>query len=538
MRCTKCGSNVGAGIRFCTECGNVMEADDSVVRIIDDELAVSNGKSLIGSSKRNSALLLKRINWRSKKTLSIAAIIVTIMLLSVILSKVLNKDVTAYGGFVLMEKEIQGERELYLGVPGKEEAKLASGVDTSPFMYSYIFTGKDSKKFLYYSEEGDLFEVDEKGNSEKIAEGVNNGYIAVSYDLRKYLFITSKDSTLYIKESGKEEAQIERDVQGANFLGDKEAIIYRKNNGEVFVRKPNGEVNKIFNDTNLALMFGAEEGIVVIKDENKVVYKNLKTGEEQVVKEYKNSEFNDIIQDIAEKGIYSKDYIVFNNEDKLYYLKMGEKAPIEIASGVINYEKAGELIVYENTKGKWYGVKIGESKPYTIPDLKTSVSKYYHEGYLLYKDYNGALYRAELGSDKGEKLNDYVTGVYPTEKELYFMGVTDIRTLYKVDRAGVISKVEDRVSKAYVVDNSYLAYLTTKGDLYVDGQIYNNVSQCATVGKNVCFIDKNNAMHMIHDKGRPKKVIENVEEYSSIYYGEKYLMDMRNLINLNPILGQ
>ena len=538
MRCTKCGSNVGAGIRFCTECGNVMEADDSVVRIIDDELAVSNRKSLIGSSKMNSALLLKRINWRSKKTLSIVAVIVSIIFLSVILSKILNKGEVDYGGFVLMEKENQGTRELYLGVPGKEEVRLAAGVDTSPFIYSYILTRTGSKKFLYCSEEGDLFEVDEQGNSEKVAEGVNKDYRAVSYDLKKYLFITSKDSTLYIKESGKEKVQIDSDVQGANFLGDKEIIIYRKNNGEVFVRNSNGEVNKILDGANLALMFGAEEGIVVIKDGNKVVYKNLKTGEEQVVKEYKNSEFNDVIQDIAEKGLYDKEHIIYQDEDKLYYLKMGEKAPIEIASGVISCDKADKLVVYENTKGKWYGVKIGETKSYTIPDLKTSVSKYYHEGYLIYKDYNGALYRAELGSDRGEKLNDYITGVYPTEKELYFMGVTDIRTLYKVGRAGVISKVEDRVSKAYVVGNSYLAYLTTKGDLYVDGQVYSNVSQCATVGKNVCFIDKDNAIHMIHDKERPKKVIENVGEYSNIYYGEKFLMKIKALMNGTPILGE
>lgn len=533
MGCPECKSSAERGKRFCDNCGNVLEIEDAIIRIIDEELVVSNERASLGNSKSKAISLLERVNWKSKKVVTIATAITAVILISVSLLLILNKDHREYGDIVLMTKLNEGKQDLYIGSPSKGEVKLASGIGDNPIRYPYIITGRNTKKVIYCSEEGELYEADEKGNAEEIAKNVTINRLSLAEDLTKYVFTTNDTNTFYLKEKGRAKVQIDTEVQGGAFLEDGKTILYLKGNKELFMRKLDGKISKVVEGLDTILHFGSKGGIVFVKDTNKLVYKCYDASEEKVLKEYMGGGLNEVLNDIASKGLMSKDYFVYMVDDKLYFIKMGEKEPVTIASGVGRYMNTQGLIVYEDTKGNWYGVKLGDTRKYGLPKMKTAVQMRYINEQVFYTDTNGSLYKAELDSDNAVKLQNNIIGLYSAKEEVYFLTSEGIdKTLYMVNSEGDILNVQSKVAKACSVGENYITYLTVDGDLYVDEKmVQSNVRRYGVTEKSVFSIDSDYSMYLIQDKSNPKKVIEKVSDYSSIYYGEKYLFNIEYLMN-------
>lgn len=514
MRCSKCGTNAETGNRFCTNCGNVLDNDDAVVRIIDnDDVVHSNGGLQSKPKFRVSAVPLRR-KISKKKLIGFAssALAVVLIFLTINFFRSINKKEYKYNGeFVLMVKEEDGKRDLYLGEPGRKEVKIASDVEETSY-YRYIGNGSSSRKYIYLGQDGSLYETDGKGNAEKISSRASNSYFSVSGDLKKYLFIAGED-TLYLKEQGKTKVKLVSNVQNYFFLEDNETILFNTKAGELFIRKKKGDIEKLAEDVRYEIPSPTSDGIVYVKSDESSHYINLNSGEER---EITDSPGSGII------GFDEKGNIIYKKDNDLYYLEEG-KEPMVVASDVTNEWYLGEVIIYPDSKGKWHFVKIGSSKVYDLPDLQEPYTALYRDGYIFYIDKYGTFSRVKQGASVSEKIQDDVNNVYAVEKDLYFIAHEDSQILYRVEKDGSKTKIQEEVTAVQTVDNAYMAYMTEDCDLYIDGKKYSDVKNFTVGGKNICYVNTDDELYLVEGKGTPKKICDDVTEYSELYFGGGFL---------------
>lgn len=536
MGCSECRDSAERGKRFCDNCGNIIDVEDAVIRM-DENIVMANSDSSLSSNSRYKATsLMERRRLGKKQILVFAAAILCAISLGIIL-KVINKKEPIRGGdFVLMTKEEAGQRALYLGVPGQEVVKLSTDVDDNEYGFSYIISKDGSPRYIYINLVGDLYEADSDGNTEMIAEGVYREHIKTSMDLQNYVFITRLGKEMYLKEQGKEKVRIDSGVQNAFFMEDNKTLLYTKSNKEIFLWKGNGESVKVGEGVTYPYLVSASNIIMFINNDAKLIYKDLKSGEEKQLKQYNDLNPGTYLLDLP--LIYENKSILYKDGDSLFYFKFGEKESVKVASDVLEYIRLEDMVFYSDSKLQWHWMKIGENKSFVLSRTRQPRMMYYKEGYLLYGEPDGSLYRAKLSSDKVEKLQQYVSGLYPTENKLYFMVSNGTDSLFEIDETGNAVRVQDNVKKVYIVDKTDVAFLTFEGDLHIGGNIYSDVEQFVAAGKNICYIDKDNKMYIIKDKGTPVLVAENIDKYTKIYYGKHHLREINDPLNQYPIYQQ
>lgn len=516
MKCSRCGTNAEAGRRFCTNCGNVLDNDDAVIRIIENNDVVNSNGNLRSKPKfRVSAAPIRR-KVSKKKLIAFASSILAIILIFLTINffKNLNKKEYKHNGeFVLMVKEEDGKRDLYLGEPNKAEVKIASDVAES-YYYTYIKTEGKSRRYLYRSTEGDLYEVDGKGEKEKIGTKLNQDtYMAISADLKKYLFLEGDDNTLYLKENGKDKIKIGSNVRRYRFMQDSKTIMYDNEAGELFIRR-NGAIDKLAENVRYAMGDGTSDGILYAKNDDTSYYLNLKNGEERK------------LNDSASSGIGGFDgegNITYKKDNDLYYFK-GGKEPIKVASNVKEYLYLDKVIVFSDYYSKWHSITIGSTEIYDLPDLQELRFITYRDGYIFYIDKYSTFSKIKQGTSDSEKIHDSVANTFVLEEELYFTANEGGQTLYKLEKDGSATKIQEQVTTVQLVDNSYMAYITEDNNLYIDGKKYSDVRDFAIGGKNICYINTDDELYLVEGKGTPKKICDDVTVYSELLFGGEFLV--------------
>lgn len=526
MGCLECKSSAERGKRFCDNCGNVLEVEEAVIRLDEDIVMADSDIGLSSNSRYKATSLLERRRLGRKQILVLAAVILCIISMGIILKVINKKEPIRGGNFVLMTKEEARQRALYLGVPGQEVVKLSPDADDNEYGFSYIISKDGSPRYIYFNLVGDLYEADSDGNTEMIAEGVYQEHVTTSMDLLNYVFITRLGKEMYLKEQGKEKVRIDSGVQDAFFMEDNKTLLYTKSNKEIFLWKGNGESVKVGEGVTYPYLVSASNIIMFINNDAKLIYKDLKSGEEKQLKQYNDLNPGTYLLDLP--LIYDNKYILYKDGNSLFYLKLGEKEPVRVASDVGEYRRLEDMIFYSDSKQQWHWMKMGEDKSFALSGIKQPTNMYYKDGCLFYGETDGSLYRTKLSSDKVEKLQQHVSVMYPTENKLYFIVSNGMDALFEIDEIGNAVRIQDNIKKIYIVGKTDIAYLTNEGDLHIGGNIYEDVDQFVVAGKNICYIDKNNKMYIIKDKGTPELITENVKEYSKIYYGKHHLLEINH----------
>jgi hypothetical protein len=522
MRCSECSTNVVSGKRFCNNCGRDFYAEDAVVRIIEEGPVAYNGGELQRGFQYVAATRATKRKLSKKKIVVFSSLLAALIIIfaATNLFKSLNKKEYKYDGeFVLMAKEDEGKRSLYLGIPGEEEVKLASDVAEVSY-YNYIKTGNNSRKVLYVTRDNKLYESDGKGNKDIVASRVSGGYPSMSPDLTKYLFSVGDKSTLYLKEKGKDKVKIHNNVLNSTFLQDNETIIFLNYTSELYIREKSGEVDEIAEDVNYIYVVDSFGGIAYVDNEGCTYYINTKTGEKK--------KLTDSPEDRA-AGLDDRGNLYYNKAGDLYVLKNGKQSA-KVASDVVECRVLGEIVVYMDSEGKWHSKADGSTKSSPLPDIEGPNYIHYSEGYIIYTDKNNTLFRIKFGNEDKQEIYENVTTVYYVGNDVYFTISDGSQVLYKLEKDGSASKLHEEVVFIQPVDDSYLAYLTADKELYVDGEKYSDVIGFEVGGRNICYISSDGELYLIEDKSNPKKISEDVGGYTTIYFGGSHLFEFKRLI--------
>jgi hypothetical protein len=528
MRCYKCGTIVEGSSKFCTSCGSNLYSEDAVVRILEDETAGNNYSAMDSVNQDNTVLAATKGRGSKMKILAAVSVLLSgiVIFTGIYLFGVFNKEDYRYDGeFVLMVKEKAGKRDLYLGIPGKKEVKLESDV-AETYYYNYVRTGSNSRLYLYVNAKEQLYEADGKGDKEKIGNGVRRSYIAMSPDLKKYLFTSGDKDTLYLKEKGKDKVKIENEVQNYFFLEDNETIIFLNEDEELFMRKKNGEIEELADDVLYPYATGGSTGIAYTKNDDATYLYNIKTGEEKKLTNLS-----------GEKVSYfdKAGNLYYINDGDLYLLKDGKQS-IKIDKDVVDFSQFQDGITYVNTDEEWFVVESGSTKAVTLPDIGATQYMNYSKGYIYYTDENQTLFRTKVGNDEIDEIHEKVVSVYTLEDNVYFTAEVDGQTLYKLEGDGSVKEVQEEVRLVYYVDNSYLAYITEDEVLYVDGKEYKDVAAIAVAGKNICYVNSDDELYLIEGKSSPKLISEDIREYSQIYFGDSLLFEIGQYLNNQKVV--
>jgi hypothetical protein len=446
-------------------------------------------------------------------------LLILIIIVAVSLFKSSNSKVYKYNGeFVLMTKTEGGKMGLYLGIPGEDEVKLADDAEFQGQGYNYVKTGGSSRLYLYFNKEGQLCETDNKGNNESIASNVRRKSFTMSPDLSKYLFIAGDKDTLYLKDRDKDKIKIKEDVQSCFFLQDNETVLFQSNERELFIRRKNGDIDRLADDARYILFFDSSNGIAYSNYEGHTYYINVITGELK-----KLSDFSISVCGFDDRDLY------YSKGTELYLLRNG-KQEVKVGEDVWISKYLKDGVVYNTFEGKWYTVAKGSAKASPLPELKASNYLNYINDYIFYTDENNTLFRINIGTEEIEKIKEDVSNVFSAGKNVYFTVYDGGQTLYRLEKDGSVVKLQEGVVYVEVVDDSYLAYSTEDENLYIDGKSYSDVRGFVVAGENICYANSKEELFIIEGKSDPKKVSKDISQYDLIYFGGYQLNFINNSI--------
>lgn len=525
MKCENCGSKVGTFTRFCNSCGAPVGSGETLTRLDEEGIPIEERLTRTGSENFTVKAVRQAKPKSKKRSIAVIAVLFAAVLsIGIYFFINYNKEqgYTYSGDFVLMTKEknkASGIEELYLGVPGKNVVKLADDA-VNTFTYTYMVGADDSRKYIYISSDHCLYEVDEKGNKEKISDIAHSNYVYPSEDLKKYLFSAGYDRTLYIKYNNKEKEKIADNVNYYSFVGKKGSIAYTDDKGDLYKRTKAGKITKVDSNVRQPVQaFGEDDLLLYIKNDGRFYCESSPYGD---VTKLTDSDPN-MLQFTEDGDIF------FQVQGELYCIQNKSGKVIQVAEEITNYIVLGDVVAYSNSNGEIFYTRLDEADKYKLSDKgdisidngEFGVKLAHLDNYILYIDNEGILYETKFGSEERKKLFDGVKEIYSDKEKAYFFTIGDV--LYEIDKNGSMVKIRDDVKDVRNLGKLGLSYRTYNDKLYVDGKEYKDVIKYDAEGEDICYVNSKDELYIIKKGGQPQLVCSNAKEYSTIYYGGWYL---------------
>ncbi|MBZ4663599.1 MAG: hypothetical protein JG776_1314 [Caloramator sp.] len=411
------------------------------------------------------------------------------------------------------------------------------------------------------------------GCSSKSTKIDNNYFITVKYKDHS----NANAEVINAVNNKKDEIKIGRYLSDntIEYIPEIDTILFVDSNGKLFAKKPQSEAVEIKKNIIYFRVLGIYNNFLLLAD------CALDTAVADIyLINMDNWEAEKLISNALLNLKYSKDFsvIVYDDWQNLKIYKKGED--IKKITNSLSYEYGfnlssnGKLLIYCDDKGTYiYNIEKDEKEK--ISSKKYENATFINEDTLLFVMEN-ELYEMKVGKEP-EKIISNVNyykysskGIYFTDedKNLYFLKdkqknkiasevkeyfvnedgsmilfINNEDILYRVENLGDKQKISSDLEK-YSFNGERFVGLNKDNELYViekgkdavkvDTDVNN--FELPTNTNNVAYVKENSEIYLFKDiKDKPQKVIDNVNDFNYIKYGESILYEKQ--LELNDIKG-
>lgn len=360
---------------------------------------------------------------------------------------------------------------------------------------------ESSKEHIILDEQQNLFSINEKGERRNIASNV------LDYKISDYkgnvLYYKDKDNNLYKNVEDKEDLKIDNDVDAFKIFNNE--VIYLKDLKDVYIKSGNKESEKISIEPMLLQNQELKEKKILFVEENKVYSYEIKKNSKNEIMDISVDEENPpIFIEEAYRGIFYLTMDFYSEKGIEIHYKNKYKESITLAEKVSDYK------VSKDKKGVYYIIQDKEKVTFYYKEFSEK------EAVNIYE-----------GKNQGSILMATKDGIIVN---------TDEDIIYNIDPSGHKERIGSDPLSSIQEYKDNIVYLNANNDLYIGkAKVAGEVKSFLVKEDFLAYITEDNKVFLIKNNKKPELVVENAKDYNKIYFNNEELF--KNIFEQSDIIG-